>query len=49
MGTIVSNYFDMGTNVPSIYQVPETANNLPPGMIGQDSIWVMRVISWTRP
>jgi hypothetical protein len=32
MGTIVSNYFDIGTNVPSIYQVPETLNSLPIGM-----------------
>lgn len=37
MGTIVSNYFDMGTNVPAIYQVPATANNLPIGMIGAGS------------
>ncbi len=34
IGTFVSNYFDMGTNVPEIYQVPELADNLPLGMIG---------------
>ena len=33
-GTFVSNYFDMGINVPEIYQVPTMADNLPLGMIG---------------
>lgn len=47
MGTIVSNYFDMGTNVPSIYQVPDTVNYLPPGMIGGSSRWYM-VVSWQK-
>jgi len=48
MGTIISNYFDMGTNVPSIFQVPETLNNLPPGLIGDDPIFAMRVVAWMR-
>jgi hypothetical protein len=49
MGTIVSNYFDMGTNVPSIFQVPETVNNLPPGLIGTDqSMWSLDIVSWQR-
>ncbi len=39
-GTFVSDYFDMGLNVPMIYQVPSLADNLPPGMIGSDPIWV---------
>lgn len=39
-GTFVCDYFDMGTNVPKIYQVPELINNLPPGLIGSDPIWV---------
>ncbi len=46
MGTIVSNYFDMGTNVPSVFQVPDVINSLPSGLIGQDSTWVMKVVSW---
>ena len=49
MGTLVSNYFDMGGQVPDIYQVPETANNLPPGMISGDSAFWMEVVSWRRP
>lgn len=48
-GTYVSNYFDMGTNVPNIYQVPELANNLPPGMPGADVCFVStQVTSWKR-
>jgi hypothetical protein len=48
VGTIVSNYFDMGTNVPSIYQVPDTMNYLPAGMIGQGTNWTMKTVSWQK-
>ena len=47
MGSIVSNYFDFGTNVPSIFQVPDTANHLPPGMIGNNAVWYM-VVAWMK-
>ncbi|MBI5115284.1 hypothetical protein HZA56_02320 [Candidatus Poribacteria bacterium] len=40
-GTFVGEYFDMGTNVPRIYQVPSLVDNLPPGLIGDDPIWVV--------
>lgn len=45
-GTYVSNYFDMGTNVPEIYQVPSLADNLPIGMIGAGPVLVFSQISW---
>ncbi|MDI6829496.1 MAG: hypothetical protein QME62_13550, partial [Armatimonadota bacterium] len=46
-GTYVANYFDMGTNVPNIYQVPELSRNLPPGMPGgDDRIVAAQVLSW---
>lgn len=48
MGTIVSNYFDMGTNVPAIFQVPDTANNLPPGMIGGDNVNWYLLVAWIK-
>ena len=48
MGTIISNFFDLGGQVPKIYQVPQTVSNLPPGMIGDDPIWRMSIISWQR-
>ncbi|HQE82927.1 MAG TPA: hypothetical protein PLM14_07975 [Candidatus Hydrogenedentes bacterium] len=46
MGTFVSNYFDMGTNVPDIYQVPALADNLPYGMIGAYPILTFLQVSW---
>lgn len=48
LGTLVSNYFDMGTNVPAVYQVPEVLNHLPAAMIGQGSFWLMKVVSWQK-
>ena len=47
-GTYVANYFDMGTNVPSIFQVPTLAQNLPPGMPGGDSVVACQVQSWVH-
>ena len=46
MGTFVAQYFDMGTNVPDIYQVPSLADNLPYGMIGNYPILSFQQISW---
>lgn len=46
MGTLVGNYFDMGTNVPDIYQVPTLADNLPDGMIGNYPIMFLDIESW---
>lgn len=46
IGTFVSDYFNMGTNVPDIYQVPVLADNLPYGMIGAYPIVVMAPVSW---
>ncbi len=48
MGTFVSNYFDMGTNVPKIYQVPQVVNYLPGGLIGGTTGWIMSVVSWQK-
>jgi len=48
IGTVVSNYFDMGTNVPSVYQVPDVINHLPAGLIGQDATWIMKTVSWRK-
>lgn len=46
IGTFVSNFFNMGNQVPSIYQVPALADNLPPGMISTDSIWIILTVAW---
>jgi len=45
-GTFVSNYFDMGSNVPSIYQVPTFDAENHPGLIGRDPIYFMKINSW---
>ena len=41
-GTFFANYFDMGQNVPSIYQVPSVVDNLPAGMFGSINIYSIR-------
>ncbi|NLV41639.1 MAG: hypothetical protein GXY15_10485 [Candidatus Hydrogenedentes bacterium] len=46
IGTFVSNYFDMGSQVPNIYQVPELSRNLPYGMIGNYPIMDLSMVSW---
>ncbi len=46
MGTFVAEYFDMGKNVPDIYQVPELPKYLPLGMIGNYPIWAVSQVSW---
>ena len=40
-GTFVCKSFDMGTNVPKIYQTPSLADNLPPGLIASAPIIVV--------
>jgi hypothetical protein len=48
MGTIVGNNFNMGTNVPDIYQVPELTEAWTLGMrmIGSGKILTYEPISW---
>lgn len=45
-GTFVSDYFDMGINVPSIYQVPGLEDYLPPGMPGAVGPTVISTSNW---
>ncbi len=46
VGSLVGSYYDMGTNVPSIFQVPSLARNMPPGMPGDRSIISVKVRGW---
>ncbi len=48
MGTIVGNNFDMGSNVPEIYQVPALANAWTSNMrmIGAGPVWFLEPVSW---
>jgi len=45
-GTFLSNFLDMGTNVPSVFQVILGVESLPPGLIGSEPIWLATVVSW---
>jgi len=47
-GTFFSGYFDMGQNVPSIYQVPDVVRNLPLGMIGDFRVWIVKRMTWSE-
>lgn len=45
-GTFVSNYFDLGKNVPSVFQVPTLTANLPPAMPGVKEFYTIRILNW---
>lgn len=45
-GTLVSNYVDMGSQVPSVYQVPALYDSLPTGMINLSNIWTITTRDW---
>ncbi|MBS1717059.1 MAG: hypothetical protein JSS72_04940 [Armatimonadetes bacterium] len=45
-GTFVASYFNMGNNVPSIFQVPSLATHLPPGMPGGNSYFTLQQQGW---
>jgi len=48
-GTLVSNYFDIGNQVPKIYEVPELATNLPKGIIEGAPDWHINTSQWSEP
>jgi len=45
-GSIVCNYFDLGSQVPSIYQVPLLARSLPPGMPATAPYIFIKTVYW---
>ena len=48
-GAIVSNYFDLGNQVPRIFQAAGLSKNLPPGMPGSDPMLFVTgadVVNW---
>jgi len=46
VGAIVSRFFDMGTNTPRVYQMPNLARYLPPGMPGGQILNFVKILSW---
>ena len=47
-GTFVANFYDMGTNVPNIYQVPALPRNMPPAMPGDKNYYTLKIRSWRQ-
>jgi hypothetical protein len=47
-GTFVANYYDMGTNVPNIYQVPTLTKYMPPHMPGDKNFYTVKSRSWRQ-
>lgn len=46
VGAVVSRYFDMGSQVPRLYQMPDLIKHLPPGMPGGDTLNFVKILSW---
>jgi len=47
-GTFVANFFDMGNNVPNIYQAPSLPQHMPPGMPGDKNYYTVKVKTWRQ-
>jgi hypothetical protein len=45
-GTLVGSYFDLGNQIPSVFQVPTLVDNLPPHMPGDFKIVTLQLKSW---
>jgi hypothetical protein len=46
VGAIVTRYFDMGSNKPRVYQMPNLVKYLPPGMPGGQTFNFVKILSW---
>ena len=46
VGAVVSRFFDMGGQVPSVYQMPNLVKYLPPGMPGGQVLNFIKILSW---
>ncbi len=46
VGSLVSKYYDLGSQVPNIFQVPSLSDSMPPGMPGDFTYSITKVLSW---
>ncbi len=46
VGSIVTRYFDIGAQVPHVYQMPNLVKYLPPGMPGGQTYNFVKILSW---
>jgi hypothetical protein len=42
----VAQYFDLGNQIPSVFQTPLLAKNLPPGMPGATPSYYVKTVYW---
>jgi len=45
-GAFVSDWFNMGNQVPCIFQILDMQKYLPPGMIGASPVWYVQIVAW---
>lgn len=46
VGAVVTRYFDLGAQVPRVYQMPNLVKYLPPGMPGGQTFNFVKILSW---
>ncbi len=46
VGAVVTRFFDLGTQVPRVYQMPNLVKYLPPGMPGGQAFNFVKILSW---
>lgn len=46
VGAVVTRFFDLGAQVPSVYQMPNLVRYLPPGMPGGKILNFVKILSW---
>lgn len=46
VGAVVTRFFDLGAQVPRLYQMPNLVKYLPPGMPGGQAFNIVKILSW---
>jgi hypothetical protein len=46
VGAVVTRFFDLGAQVPRLYQMPNLVKYLPPGMPGGQAFNFVKILSW---
>jgi len=48
VGTIFTNFFDVGDQTPGVFQVPLDEDDYPDGLISDEDIWFTKIVSWQK-
>ncbi len=46
VGAVVTRFFDLGVQVPRVYQMPNLVKYLPPGLPGGQAFNFVKILSW---